>query len=167
MGHLPQPSDPRRQPLNSLQAWIGWRFLLAIGLIGLAGIVGYLAFWHPQGHEIYAPQEIPTLSIIAEPAGASILLDGKPPQIPPNTFTRVPFGTHQVTATLDDFLPIKQEIQVRRGMAPQIRLQLKPAQEIAALSVLSEPPGAQILLDGKPPQIPPNTFTHVPLGSHQ
>ena len=37
-------------------------------------------------------------------------------------------------------------------MTPQIRLQLKPTQEIAALSVQTEPTGASILLDGKPPQ---------------
>src|SRR5438552_14062698 len=112
-------------------------------------------------------QGIAALSVVTEPAGASILLDGEPPQAPPNTFTRVPFGSHQITATLEDFEPIKQEIQVRKGMAPQIRLQLKPAQEIAALSVTSEPAGAAILLDGEPRQVPPNTFTHVPFGSHQ
>ncbi len=112
-------------------------------------------------------QEIAALSVQTEPAGASILLDGKPPQAPPNTFTHVPFGTHQLTATLDDYEPIKQDIQVRRGMTPQIRLQLKPIQEIAALSVQTEPAGASILLDGKPPQAPPNTFTHVPFGTHQ
>jgi TPR repeat protein len=64
----------------------------------------------------------------SEPPGAAILLDGKPPQTqtPPNTFTHVPFGTHQLSATLDDYEPIKQDIQVRRGMTPEIRFQLKP-----------------------------------------
>jgi tetratricopeptide (TPR) repeat protein len=113
------------------------------------------------------PQEILALSVQSEPPGASILLDGKPPQTPPNTFTHVPFGTHQLTATLDDYEPIRQDIEVRRGMTPQIHLQLKPSQEIAALSVHSQPAGAAILLDGKPPQTPPNTFTHVPFGTHQ
>jgi len=168
MGHLPQPSDPRRQPLNSLQAWIGWRFLLAIGLIGLAGIVGYLAFWHPQGHEIYAPQEIPTLSIIAEPAGASILLDGKPPQIPPNTFTRVPFGRHRLTADLEGYLPAQQDLEINQATSPKIGLKLQPvATELAALTVQTEPAGASLLLDGTPPQKPPDTFTHVPFGRHR
>ena len=112
-------------------------------------------------------QEIAALSVQTEPTGASILLDGKPPQAPSNTFTHVPFGTHQLSATLDDYEPIKQDIEVRRGMTPQIRLQLKPTQEIAALSVQTEPAGASILLDGKPPQAPSNTFTHVPFGTHQ
>src|SRR6202042_1653435 len=99
-------------------------------------------------------------------AGAAILLDGRPPQVPPNTFTHVPFGTHRLSVTLDNYEPIEQEVQIRRGM-PEIRLELKPSQEIAALSVQTEPSGASILLDGKPPQVPPNTFTHVPFGPHQ
>src|SRR5271165_185524 len=113
------------------------------------------------------PQEIVALSVQSEPAGAAILLDGKPPQAPSNTFTHVPFGTHQLSATLHDYEPIKQDIEVRRGMTPQIRLQLKPTQEIASLSVQTEPAGASILLDGRPPQAPSNTFTHVPFGTHQ
>ena len=147
---------PKRGPTR-----IGWPFLLVIGIILLAGIGALLVFWHPQDHEIAA------LSILSEPPGASILLDGKPPQAPPSTFTRVPFGSHQVTANLSDYEAISQEIQVYPGMIPKIQLQLKPSHEIAALSILSEPAGAQILLDGKPPQLPPNTFTHIPFGTHQ
>ncbi len=122
----------------------------------------------PQIHlQLKPSQEIATLSIQSEPPGAAILLDGKPPQGPSNTFNHVPFGTHQLTATLDNYEPIKQDIEVRRGMTPQIRLPLKPTHEIAALSIQSEPPGATILLDGKPPQGPSNTFTQIPFGTHQ
>jgi serine/threonine protein kinase/TPR repeat protein len=149
---VPQRRWPKR---------IGWRSLLVFGLIVFAAIGAFLVFWHPQ------EQEIAALSISSEPAGASILLDGKPPQAPSNTFTHVPFGSHQITANLSDYEPIRQEIRVYPGMTPKIHLQLKPSQEIASLSVLSEPTGAQILLDGKPPQAPQNTFTRVPFGTHQ
>src|SRR5207244_3465584 len=71
-------------------------------------------------------QEIAALSVQTEPSGASILLDGKPPQIPPNVFTHVPFGSHQLSATLDNYEPIKQDIELRGGMTPEIQLQLKP-----------------------------------------
>jgi serine/threonine protein kinase len=111
--------------------------------------------------------EIPTLSIQTEPAGASILLDGKAPQLPPNTFTQVPFGPHQLSVTLDGYEPVKQDLDVRRGMAAEIRLQLKPIREIPALSIQTEPAGASILLDDKAPQVPPNIFTQVPFGSHR
>src|SRR5262249_18138424 len=112
-------------------------------------------------------QEIGSLSVLSEPAGASIRLDGKPPESPPNTFMHVPFGTHQVTATLEDYEPLKQNIEVRKGMTPKLLLQLKPIEELVTLWVATEPAGASILLDGKPPQSPPNTFTHVPFGTHQ
>ena len=46
---------------------------------------------------------------------APLLLDGKPPQVPPNTFTHVPFGPHRLSATLDNYEPLKQDIQVREG----------------------------------------------------
>ena len=117
--------------------------------------------------ELKQIQEIAALSVQTEPSGASILLDRKPPQAPPNTFTHVPFGSHQLSATLDGYEPIKQDIQARKGINPGIRLQLKRSQEIATLSVHTEPAGAATLLDGKPPQVPPNTFTHVPFGTHQ
>jgi len=165
--HRAPPEGTGYVPPKPRRAWIGWLSLLAVGLIVLAGIVGYLVFWHPQGQEISGPQEVPALSVIAEPAGASILLDEKPPQVPPNTFTHVPLGSHRMTAALDGYESIKQNIEVRPGMAPQVRVQLTPLQEIASFSVLSEPAGASILLDGRPPQSPPGTFTHVPFGPHQ
>src|ERR1700757_4420296 len=120
----------------------------------------------PELHlKIKQNQEKEAVSVQNDPPGASILLDGKPPQSP-NTFAHVPFGTHQLTATLNDYEPIKQDIEVRKGMYPEIHLRLKPSQEIAALSIQTDPTGASILLDGKPPQSP-NTFAHVPFGTHQ
>ena len=71
-------------------------------------------------------QEIAALLVQSDPPGAAILLDGKPPQSPPNTFTHVPFGTHQLTATLDKYEAIKQEIQVVKGMPSAMHLTLKP-----------------------------------------
>src|SRR5205085_12063572 len=68
------------------------------------------------------PTELAAFSVQTEPAGASILLDGKPPQEPPNTFTHVPFGKHRLTATLDNYEPITQDLQVREGMSPKIVL---------------------------------------------
>jgi TPR repeat protein/tRNA A-37 threonylcarbamoyl transferase component Bud32 len=119
----------------------------------------------PEVHlKLNQSQEIAALSVQSDPAGATILLDGKPPQTP-NTFTHVPFGMHHLTATLNNYEPVKQDIEVRRGMNPEIHLKLNQSQEIATLSVQSDPPGATILLDGKPPQAP-NTFTHVSFGTH-
>src|SRR5258708_38211824 len=104
--------------------------------------------------KLNSSQEIEALTIQSDPTGASIFLDGKPPSGLANTFTHVPFGTHQLMATLDSYEPVKQDIEVRRGMVPEIDLKLKPSQEIAALTVQSDPPGASILLHGNSPQQP-------------
>jgi serine/threonine protein kinase/TPR repeat protein len=158
----PQVSTPAGGPIKRKPKLPAWLLFLALGgVIALAAIAIYL-------FESSGPvQEIPALSVETEPSGASILLDGKRPQVPPNTFTHVPIGSHQLSATLDNFEPVRQDIQVRKGMPPAIHLQLRQIEELAALSVQTDPSGASILLDGKPPQVPPNTFTHVPFGSHQ
>jgi serine/threonine protein kinase len=163
------PETPTEVPSRRSSVVSVWRLILAIGFIALVGIGGYLIYLRlNQSQEIAPPsREIAALSIQSDPPGASILLDGKSPQEPSNTFTHVPFGTHQLTATFNDYEPIKQDIEVRNGMVPEIHLKLRQSQEIALLSVQSDPAGAAILLDGKPPQGPSNTFTHVPFGTHQ
>jgi serine/threonine protein kinase/TPR repeat protein len=163
------PETPTEVPSKRTSRTMAWRLVLAICCIGLAGIGGYLIYLKlDQNRQVVPPaQEIAALLVQGDPSGASILLDGKPPAGPGNSFTHVPFGTHQLTATLDNYEPIKQDIEVRRGMVPEIDLKLKPSQEIVALTVQSDPPGASIFLDGKSPQAPSNTFTHVPFGTHQ
>ena len=146
-----------------------WLWALLIGLVASVGIGGYLiSLSFNRGPEIIVPsQELVSLSVQSDPPGAAVLLDGKPPSGPSNSFAHVPFGIHQLTATLDNYEPIKQDLEVRSGMAPEVHLKLKQSQEIASLSVQSDPPGASILLDGKPPAGPSNSFKHVPFGTHQ
>ena len=169
----PLPKSPRLEAppdLPSKRAPLlgAWRLILVIGFIAFVGLGSYLLYLGlNQNQKIVAPsQEIAVISVQSDPAGAAIFLDGKP-ALTPNRFTHVPFGTHQLTATLNDYEPIKQELEVRRGMAPEVHLKLKQTQEVAALSIQCDPPGASILLDGKPPPAPPNGFTHVPFGTHQ
>jgi serine/threonine protein kinase len=159
---LQQTPPPKlSHEVPSRRKWPAWIWVLAIGVIAVVGIGVYFFHSHQPMREIAA------LSVQTDPSGASILLDGKPPQAPSNTFAHVPFGSHQLSATLDRYEPLKQDIQVHQGMSHEVHLQLKPLQEIANLVVQTDPIGASILLDGKPPQVAPNTFTHVPFGPHQ
>ena len=157
----PPPMPPPGGSLKGRFRIPPWLWALALGLMALLGIGVYLI------NSSRKVQEIAALSVRTEPPGASFLLDGKPPQVPPGTFTHVPFGSHQLSATLDNYQPVKRDIQVSGGMSPEIRLQLKPIEEIPVFSIQIEPPGATILLDGKPPQVLPNIFTHVPFGPHR
>ena len=121
------------------------RFLiLAIALLAAIGVGVYLYIQQNQGQKAAtqqvvsqpspsatatpAPtpvQELATLSVQTEPPNASVLLDNKPPDSPPNTFTHVPFGKHQLAATQDNYEPLQQEIEVGSDTSPQIQLALK------------------------------------------
>ena len=96
-----------------------WRLSLILALFAALGIGGY--FIYPQ---LQPAEEIAALTVQTDPAGASIFLDGKPPQVPPSTFEHVPFGTHQLTAALDGYESAEQKLQVRSGMSPDIHLKL-------------------------------------------
>jgi len=70
-------------------------------------------------------QEIATLSIQTEPPNATVLLDNKPPDSLPGTFSHVPFGKHQLTAALDNYETLEQEIEVSSGTSSEVHLTLK------------------------------------------
>jgi TPR repeat protein len=113
--------------------------------------------------------EFGDLIIETEPIGAAVTLDKNPPTTAPHTFKNVTFGTHRLTVTLDGYLPIEQELRFDGANPPKIVLQPKPRppEEIAKLSVRSNPPGALIRLDGALPPEPPNTFINVRFGKHK
>jgi len=70
-------------------------------------------------------QEIATLSIQTEPPNATVLLDNKPPDSLPGTFSHVPFGKHQLKAALDNYETLEQEIEVSSGTSSEVHLTLK------------------------------------------
>jgi serine/threonine protein kinase/TPR repeat protein len=127
----PPPSRPKGRLLMLTIA--------AIALIG-AGVYLYLqqnrsqkvatqqTVVQPSATPIATPtpiQEIATLSIQTEPPNATILLDNKSPDSPPSTFSHVPFGKHQLSATLDNYEPLEQEIEVGSGTSSEVHLTLK------------------------------------------
>jgi hypothetical protein len=99
------------------------RLVPAAGLLAFIGIGGYMLY--RSLHPPTVPEAVfGDLTVKSEPPGASILLDGNPPQKPPNTFTHVPFGTHQLSGTLKDFEPLTQSIEVHKGMTAEIQFKL-------------------------------------------
>jgi serine/threonine protein kinase/TPR repeat protein len=82
------------------------------------------------------PEEFGKLSVLSNPSGASILLDGSPPDEPPSTFTKIPFGKHRLTATLDGYEPIYQELQIDTTNTVSKLLELKRTQQSLRLEEL-------------------------------
>lgn len=91
-------------------------------------------------------RETGTMSIHSLPEGALIRLDGKPVGKSPAVFNEVPTGTRTVAMELRDHKPWSQSVEVKYQKA--VVLDPTLTEEDGALSVLIEPAGARILLDG-------------------
>jgi serine/threonine protein kinase/TPR repeat protein len=129
----PSTAVPQRHPSPWKSRWL----IPAIALIAFIGFGVYLYLQQNQSQKVAqqtvvqpspTPTPIPamaTLSVQTEPANASVLLDNKPPDSPPNTFSDIPFGKHQLVATLEDYEPAEQEIEIGSETLPEIRLTLK------------------------------------------
>ena len=142
-----------------------WVWMAAVAAIL---ILGAIFIWS----KLFPPQPTPPpfadLLIESEPSGADLKLDGNPPIKTPHTFKDLKFGPHRLTMTLDGYSPIERDIEFSGASLPKIVLEPrpKPLEEIAKLSVRSDPPGASIRLDGTLPQ-EPNTFRNVKFGEHR
>ena len=82
------------------------------------------------------PEQFGTLSVTTNPPGASISLDENPPNEPPNTFTGIRFGKHQLTANLDGYEPIYEELEIDSTNTVYKVFELKRTQQSLRLQEL-------------------------------
>ena len=155
------PEAIRRGP-TKVPRWV-WAAAIATILL-LCGIFIWRKPSNPQPAPI--PSPFADLLIESEPSGADLTLDGSPPVRTPHTFKDLKFGPHRLTMTLDGYSPVERGIEFTGSGLPKIVLRPKLPEEIAKLTIRSDPPGASIRLDGTLPQ-EPNTFTNVKFGEHR
>ena len=92
------------------------------------------------------------LRVESEPVGAQIAIDGKPVGPAPYTGELNP-GEHQVEAHQDGFRGVAQQLAVEPGQSLSLRLALAQASKVPEppqISVLTQPQGAKVSLDGAP-----------------
>jgi serine/threonine protein kinase/TPR repeat protein len=82
------------------------------------------------------PEQFGMLSVTTNPPGASIYLDENPPNEPPNTFKGIPFGKHQLTANLDGYEPIYEELEIDSTSPVYKVFELKRTQQSLRLQEL-------------------------------
>ena len=144
-------------------AWPGWRLLgLPWGRRGwtAAGILAAVLAAAAITWGLYSRSF--QLDIASTPDGATVLLDGREIGHTDLTRVRIPGGGATVRVELAGFAP--QELRVRRGDGP-LRVVLAPAPY--PVRVVTDPPGAEVLLNGVSQGRTPLMGLQVPGNSSQ
>jgi formylglycine-generating enzyme required for sulfatase activity len=148
---------PADVSVEGLALPFGERYLLRPGTYAVsASAEGY----HPMTSEVVVGDQdsqraelvlrpLPgLLSVSSEPAGAKVLIDGELVGETPLADLPVEAGEHQLQLRLERYLPREQALDITGRQLPQtLALALAPAW--ADVSVSSQPPGAEILVDGE------------------
>jgi serine/threonine-protein kinase len=89
------------------------------------------------------------LLVTSNVPGASISIDGRSQSgwATPFTFADMPAGTHMVLVTKDGYSPVQQSVTVEGGRTNSLNAQL--AMPSGEINIVTNPPGAEILIDGK------------------
>jgi serine/threonine protein kinase/TPR repeat protein len=140
-----------------------WVWVAAVAAVLILGAI-VIAIFKPKPPPLPPGPQVADLRVESEPSGANLTLDKSPPIKTPHTFKDLKFGRHRLTIKLDGYSPVERDIEFS-GASP-LKIVLPPIEEIAKLSVRSDPPGASIRLDGTLPQ-ESNTFRNVKFGNHR
>lgn len=109
-------------------------------------------------------EELVPVRILTEPPGAEVYLDGVPRGETPATL-HVPAGRHSLFLFLRGMLPIERVVTWAPGERPILRETLR--RQSGGIVVLSDPPGAEVFLDGRRLGAAPFAFEKLPSGVHE
>ncbi|MCU0286896.1 MAG: PEGA domain-containing protein, partial [Acidobacteria bacterium] len=130
--------------LNRYIMRIPYFFVLLLFLI-LVFILGVSALFFEKHGTKYADQLLDAFLI----NNREIFLNGEPRGKSP-TEIALPLGRYLVTARLEGYVDWSEEMQLGEARAYPLRVRLEPEVNKARLRVISDPPGADVQVDGKP-----------------
>ena len=108
------------------------------------------------------------VDIASEPPGLAVTVDGKEAGKTPFSMT-LPSGEHKLGGKADGYRKTEQAITVTQGQSLAVKLaldKLPPEANAPQLTLNTEPPGAKVLLDGKPAGVTPYSEPSTP-GAHE
>ena len=118
------------------------------------------------------PTTLPTspygsIAVTSYPPGAAVFLDSTQRGIAPAIFYEVLPGNHQVTLSLKGYDDWSHIISVGSGQMAAINAELDATKEITgSLAVITDPPGAEIFIDGNFKGVSPVTIPELSAGMH-
>lgn len=126
--------------------------LPGLAVIVLLGILGWYALQQPSRKEeakLSSSSTLAMLRIESTPAGAEIFLAGDSLSrgVTPFILTDLSPGQHRVTLRKAGYAPVIDSMEVAAGQVGTLTLSL--VQQRGRLSIRSDPPGAEVYLDGE------------------
>jgi PKD repeat protein len=108
-----------------------------------------------------------SMIITTIPSGAAVIIDAIPGGIAPVIIPDVLPGNHVVTLSFDGYEDWNHTVPIRSGQTSEINAILVAKKEITgSLAVITNPPGAEIFIDGDFRGVSPVTISGIPAGTH-
>ena len=118
------------------------------------------------------PEPMGSLQITSEPLGAAVFIDGRTTGKTPTTIKSIKAGTYTVKLTREGYKDLVTTVKVSEEQASKVEGNLvmvpKPVEPepMGSLQITSDPPGAEILIDGTTSGKTPTKLENVTAGSH-
>ncbi len=162
--HAPSSTALSRQSTRR-RVWLRRRTrraLLALGLIAAGAAAGGLG-WRAFG-PARAASGPATLVLTTIPPGATLIVDGKPLEEPCPAVAQVQAGAHEIAAQLAHYHPAAIKRTVGAAVSEVVRMVLE--RDTYKMELSSDPPGAQVQLDGYLLGVTPMQVELDPLDPH-
>jgi len=108
-----------------------------------------------------------SIAITSSPVGATVYVDGIHRGTTPVILTEIPTGNHLVTLSFKGYDDWNHTISVGSGLMAAINAELEATKEImGSLAVITDPPGADVSIDGNFKGVSPVTIQGISAGTH-
>ncbi len=105
------------------------------------------------------------IRVETDPEGAALTCNGRPYPDTPHTLTGLNGGTYVLSARKAGCRETRQVVTIQDGQRVTVRMKLEPIQGLAL--VQSNPPGAEVSIDGAFRNRTPFVITDLPVGPHR
>lgn len=106
-----------------------------------------------------------TLLVAADVLEARVRVDGKGVGRVPVLVTDLAPGVHQVSVEAEGYPPQQKQVQVKSGATVKVRIEFRKGPS-GALRIVTDPPGADVWVDGTRRGVAPVTVRGLELGKH-
>jgi hypothetical protein len=105
-----------------------------------------------------------SISLVSEPSGAIIFMDGKDAGTTPLSIAELKPGSHHVEVRMDGYYDWRESVEIIPGKKVELSAVLKFT--IGSLNIKSNPTDAEVFIDNKTVGVTPKTITDLRPGTH-